>query len=44
MFYGIILAMKSTVYKLHELLKDVARLLTIGIFYLNSPPMYRVYG
>ena len=44
LFYGIILALKSTIYKLHEMLKDVSKLLALGIFYLNNPPMYRIYG
>jgi len=41
LFYGILLALKSSVYKLHEVLNDYQRLLALGIFYLNSPPMYR---
>ncbi|RLG79468.1 MAG: hypothetical protein DRO13_06010 [Thermoprotei archaeon] len=44
LFYGIILAMKNTIYKLQEVLKDYSKLLTLGIFYLNNPPMYRIYG
>lgn len=44
LFYGIILTMKSTIYKLHEALRDVQKLLTIGILYLNNPPIYRIYG
>ena len=44
LFYGIILTMKSTIYKLHETLRDIQKLLTIGILYLNNPPMYRIYG
>ena len=44
LFYGIILAMKNTIYKLQEALKDYSKLLTIGIFYLNNPLMYRIYG
>ena len=41
LFYGILLALKSSVYRLHEVLNDYQRLLALGIFYLNSPPMYR---
>jgi len=44
LFYGIILTMKSTIYKLHEALRDAQKLLTIGILYLNNPPIYRIYG
>ncbi len=44
LFYGIIISMHNTLDKLHELLGNVSRLLTIGLFYLNNPPMYRVYG
>ncbi len=44
LFYGIILAMKNTIYKLQEVLKDYSKLLTLGIFYLNNPITYRIYG
>ena len=44
LFYGIIISMSNTMHKLHELLKNIPRLLTIGLFYLNNPPIYRVYG
>ena len=44
LFYGIIISMRNTMHKLHELLKNIPRLLTIGLFYLNNPPIYRIYG
>jgi len=44
LFYGIILSMQNTMYKLYDLLKNVSRLLTIGLFYLNNPITYRIYG
>jgi len=44
LFYGIILAMKNHVYRLSEVLIDTAKLLTIGISYINNPPIYRIYG
>ena len=44
LYYGIIITMKNTIRKLHELLRNVPRLLTIGLFYLNNPPIYRIYG
>ena len=44
LFYGIIISMKNTMHKLHELLKNTSRLLTIGLFYLNNPMHYRIYG
>jgi len=44
LFYGIIIAMKNYIHRLEEILRDMAKLLAIGISYLNNPPMYRVYG
>jgi len=44
LFYGIILVMRSYMYRLEEVLKNTAKLLAIGISYLNNPLMYRVYG
>jgi len=44
LFYGIILTMQNTMHKLCDLLKNVSRLLTIGLFYLNNPITYRIYG
>jgi len=44
LFYGIILAMKNYIHRLEEILRDMAKLLAIGISYLNNPPIYRVYG
>ena len=44
LLHGIIIAMKSSIRKLHELLNNIAELLVIGISYLNNPPIYRVYG
>jgi len=44
LFYGIILVMRSYIHRLEEILKDVAKLLAIGISYLNNPPIYRIYG
>ena len=44
LFYGIILSMQNAMHKLCELLKNVSRLLTIGLFYLNNPITYRIYG
>ena len=44
LYYGIILAMKNPIYKLHELLRNTTKLLIMGIFYLNNPPVYRIYG
>lgn len=42
--YGVIIAMQNTLLSLEELLKNTKRLLTIGIFYLNNPLHYRIYG
>lgn len=42
--YGVIIAMQNTLHGLEELLKNTKRLLTIGIFYLNNPLHYRIYG
>jgi len=44
LFYEIIISMKNSLYKLYELVKAYSKLLTIGILYLNNPPMYIVYG
>ncbi len=44
LFYGIIIFMQNNMYKLYDLLKNVSRLLTIGLFYLNNPITYRIYG
>ncbi|MGC8983279.1 MAG: hypothetical protein ACP5KA_05995 [Desulfurococcaceae archaeon] len=44
LFYGFVVAVKSHFEKLAEILRDVPRLLTLGIFYLNSPLHYRIYG
>jgi len=44
LFYGIIISVHNTLDRLHELLENVSRLLTIGLFYLNNLPMYRIYG
>ncbi len=38
------IAMKSPIYKPHEVLKDPLRLLTLGVFYLGNPPIYKFYG
>lgn len=43
-FYGVIIAMKNTLYNLEELLHNTKHLLALGIFYLNNPPHYRIYG
>ena len=43
LFYGIILSMQNTMYKLHDLLKSIPRLLTIGLFYLNNLIIYRIW-
>ena len=42
--YGIIISMHKTINKLQELLKNISLLLTIGLFYLNNPTIYRIYG
>ncbi len=42
--YGVILVMQNTFYKFEELLKNTKRILTLGIFYLNNPLQYRIYG
>jgi len=44
LFYGIVVSLKSLGLTTREALKNVARLLYLGISYLNNPPMYRVYG
>jgi hypothetical protein len=44
LFYGILMAMKISIYKLGELLHNVKRILTIGLQYLNNPIIYRIYG
>lgn len=43
-FYGAVIAMKNTLHNLEELLQNTKRLLAIGIFYLNNPLIYRIYG
>jgi len=42
LFYGIILAMKSYMHRLEKILKDTAKLLSVGISYLNNPPICRI--
>ena len=44
LFYGIIVSMQNVLNRLHELLMDIPKLLTIGLFYLNNPLIYRIYG
>jgi len=44
LFYGVVVSLKSLGLTLREALKNVSRLLFLGISYLNNPPMYRVYG
>jgi len=42
--YGLVMAFKNSLYELEELLRDLTKVLIIGLFYLNNPPAYRVYG
>lgn len=44
LLFGIIQIMKNPIYELGEVLQDTKRLLTLGIFYLNNPFTYRIYG
>jgi hypothetical protein len=44
LFYGILVSLRSHLYRLREILRDVSKLLVIGLSYLHNPPMYRVYG
>lgn len=44
LLFGIIQIMKNPIYELGEVLQDAKRLLTPGIFYLNNPFTYRIYG
>ncbi|ADI31985.1 hypothetical protein [Staphylothermus hellenicus] len=43
-FYGAIIAMKNGIQSLKNLIHNAKRLLTLGIFYLNNPTHYRIYG
>lgn len=44
LFYGALMALRGALRGLRELLARPAYLLALGISYLNTPPMYRVYG
>jgi len=44
LFYGILVSLRSHLHRMREILRDVSRLLVIGLSYLHNPPMYRVYG
>ena len=44
LLYGAKLYLMNTVPKLRDLLRKVPELLALGIQYLNSPPILRVYG
>jgi len=44
LFYGIFISLKRGMGTLGRALESIERLLAIGIFYLNNPPMYRAYG
>ena len=44
LFYGVIIFMRDHAQELKEALRNVQKLLVVGISYLNNPPIYRVYG
>jgi len=44
LFTGIILAFRNFTSRALEILRDVAKILFLGVSYLNSPTMYRVHG
>ncbi|AFK50622.1 hypothetical protein TCELL_0197 [Thermogladius calderae 1633] len=44
LFYGAIVALAEGWGRLGELVSKASRLLTLGIFYLNLPTVYRFYG
>ena len=44
LFFGILLSLKNSMNRLQNLVKSVAKILILGISYLNNPPIYRVYG
>ena len=44
LFYGALLSLREYWGRLGELVRNAGRLLTLGIFYLNSPTIYRFYG
>ncbi len=44
LFTGIILAFKNFASRVREILRDVTKILFLGVSYLNNPPMYRVHG
>ncbi len=44
LLYGVIIVMQNTLQNIKQLLKNTKRLLTLGIFYINNPIHYRIYG
>ena len=44
LLYGILIALRDPFLRLAGVLKDVAKLLVLGISYLNNPPVFRFYG
>jgi len=44
LLYGVLVALRDPLLRLAGVLGDVAKLLVLGISYLNNPPMFRFYG
>jgi hypothetical protein len=44
LLYGVLIALRDPFLRLTGLLRDVTRLLVLGISYLNNPPLLRFYG
>ena len=43
LFYGIVLSLRDSMAKLRDLIRNVTKLLILGLSYLNRPTMYRAY-
>ena len=41
--YGVIIFMQKGIHRLEDMLLNAKRILTLGIFYLNNPLIYKVY-
>jgi len=44
LLYGVLVALRDPFLRLAGVLRDVAKLLVLGISYLNNPPVFRFYG
>jgi hypothetical protein len=44
LLYGVLIALRDPFLRLAGVLRDVTKLLVLGISYLNNPPLLRFYG